>query len=266
MVAELDLVLLAGGRTDGEFAAEAGTRTKALARVGEENLLSRAVRAYEATGCLRSRVLVGPEELRHDPAARRCDALLLERGDALSNLCAALEWLEQSHGRAPDRVLVSATDLPFLAPSSILRLVDACPLEADLCLPVVERAAFESAFPGVKRAYVALRDGEWKVGGVVLIRASALLDARPHLERIFSARKNPIHLARLLGLRWVARLLTRRATVPELEREVGRLLGCRTAAVVTPDADLAFDIDHLGAYRGAQLWASREEGPLQRAA
>ncbi len=266
MGTELDLVLVAGGRIDGEFAEEAGTCIKALARVGEENLLARTMRAYEGTGCIRSRVLVGPEELRHDPTARQSDALLLERGNALSNLLAALEWLEQSRGRAPDRVLVSATDLPFLNPASVLRFIRSCPSDAELCLPVVEKTAFESAFPGVKRDYVTLRDGQWKVGGVVMVRAPALLAARPHLERIFAARKSPLALARLLGWRFVAKLLIRRATVPELERKVGALLGCRTAALVTPDADLAFDIDHLEAYRGAQEWTQSEGKLLQRAA
>lgn len=249
-----DLVLMAGGRIEGSFAEASGTELKALIRWDGSTFLERAVQAGRTSGCVRRLVVVGPQALRFQPGVEVADALIPEQGDPFSSLYAALEWLRERGSTPASHALVVATDLPFITGGSVRDFVEACPPDAELCLPVTDQRALEERFPGIPRAYVKLRDGAWKVGGAVRMRTEQILEMRPHLESLFASRKSPIALARILGPGFLLRLCLRRLTVDQLEKRMSEILGCRAAAVRNGPPELALDVDHLDAYRGALAW------------
>lgn len=249
-----DLVLLAGGRIDGDFAARWGTSVKALVPLDGRTLLDRTLDAYDDLHHLGRRVLIGPAELSAESAARRVDTVLSDRGSALENVVAALEWLQETPGAGPEWVVLSATDLPFLTCEAVDEFLCRCSDTIDFCVPIVERRPFEARFPGVGRDFTRLRDGAWKVGGMLLARAPVLLERQSRLERLFTRRQRPLDLARLLGLPTLLSVLTRRATVPQLERRLSQVLGCRTATAISRHPEIAFDVDHPESLRGAAEW------------
>lgn len=107
-----------------------------------------------------------------------------------------------------------------------------------------------------------MRDGAWKVGGLLLARSSVLWERRGELEPLFGGGHEPLHLARLLGLPTLLSVLVRRATVPQLERRISQVLGCRMVTVVSRHPEVAFDVDHPANLRHAAEWAQRAS--LQR--
>lgn len=141
-----DLVLLAGGRIEGEFAARWGTEIQALVPLDGRTLLDRTLDAYDELRNGGRRVLVGPADLATEAAVERVDAVIAERGSALDNVVAALERLRE--GTGSDWVLISATDLPLLTCEAVDEFLCRCPDTADFCLPIVERRAFGARFPG----------------------------------------------------------------------------------------------------------------------
>jgi len=248
----VDVILPAGGRITGEFAAEAGAEVKALIPLGGQTVLERMLATLGEAGCVERTVVIGPEEIAAHPAARAADTVLPEADSGPANLFRGLEWLHHSNGgRHAGRVLIAATDLPFLTPGGIAAFLDSCPPDADIVLPLVRRQAVEARFPGLGGEYVRLRDGEWTMGCAFLVNPAALVRSRPHVERVFEARKSQFAMARLLGPLFLARLLIRQLTVAHVEQRCMAILGCTGVGLRDCAPELSFDIDRVEEFRYA---------------
>lgn len=248
----LDAILPAGGLISGPFAREAGVTAKALIQLGRWTMLERTLATLKATERIGRTVVIGPEEVTSHAAALSADAALLAGTSGAANIFRGLEWLYAAHGRRyPDRVLIVATDLPFLTPDAVTGFLDLCPAGLDLCLPIFERGEFERRFPRVPAPYVRLRDGEWIIGCAVLVDPKALVRNRQTVERAFATRRDRLAMARTLGLPFVVQFLLRRLTVPRVEQHCLRVLGCTGRAIRGCAAELAFDIDYVENYRYA---------------
>ena len=105
-------------------------------------------------------------------------------------------------------LLVLSADIPWLRPEGLRAFLAHAP-EADLVYPIIPRAVAEAQFPGQRRTYA----------------------------------KNQLALARTVGPDILLKLLLRRASLPELEARVGRLLGARARAWISEDASLGADVD-----------------------
>lgn len=239
-----DAVLPTGGRIAGAFAQEAGVEIKALIALHGRTLLERTIDALRATGRIGRIVVIGPDELKNHAATRAADAVLPESESGPANIFRGLQWLrEKNDSQAAHRVLVVPTDLPFLTAAAITDFLDACPARAEVCLPIIRRAAFEVRFPGSGGPYVRLRDGEWTLGCVFLLNPLAMTRNRAHIERIFEARKSQLAMARLLGPLFIARFLCGRLEVAHIQQRCESVLGCTGHAASDCAPELAFDID-----------------------
>jgi len=247
----VDVILPAGGRLEGQFAAEGGTQIKALLSVGGRSVLERILDALLATGRIERTVVIGPDELAGHPAADGADVVLPETDSGPGNIFRGLEWLRQNaSGGIEKPVLIVATDLPFLRPKPLVKFIDACPPDADVCVPITTKDAFEARFPGgPSRRYTGLREGPVTVGCAFVVDPDALMRNRRHLERIFALRKSAFSVLAQLGVGFVARLLLGRLTVADIQRRAEEILQCRTTAVLDSPPELAFDIDRLDDYR-----------------
>jgi hypothetical protein len=77
------------------------------------------------------------------------------------------------------------------------------------------------------------------------------------IDAAYRARKNPLGLARLLGVGFLYKALRKKLTISELEKKMSELLHCRAGAVVMDDVTLTFDIDKKEDYDLAQKFLSR---------
>lgn len=251
----LDVILPAGGRISGEFAAETGVSAKALISIHGATVLERTLDAVRETGRVRRAVVIGPREVADHPSSRSADAMLPEGGNSgPANILRGIEWLREQ-GSSADRVLVVTTDLPFLTSDAIVAFVDSCPADADLCAPLVSKGEFEARFPGSANQYVALTDGDWTMGCGFLVNPEAMIANRHHLERAFAARKSQVGMARLLGLGFILRFLTHRLSVAHIEARCAGMLGCSAKGVAGSAPELAFDMDTTAEYRYAAQYA-----------
>src|SRR5690606_15700089 len=142
------------------------------------------------------------------------------------------------------RILVVTSDLPLLTRPAVEDFLSrAAEAGGDFHYPIVERAVYEAAFPGSRRTWVRLRDGTFTGGNLFLAEARVAAGALDLVERFYANRKNPLGLARLLGLGTIAAYLFGRLTVARLEARVSAMVGSRGRALVTPYAEIAFDVD-----------------------
>ena len=133
-------------------------------------------------------------------------------------------------------------------PKVVQRFVDACPSNRDFCVPLVSERDFAEAFPQAKATFVGLRDGVFTAGCLYNSNLKALKKAIHHIDALFMNRKSKVGMARVLGMRFVLLLLTKRLTIKDIEDKVMDLLGCTGAAVASSPPELAYDIDYLEDY------------------
>jgi CTP:molybdopterin cytidylyltransferase MocA len=234
-----DVVLPAGGRITGDFAQQAGTHIKALIVFDGETILRRTIRALRTSGSIARIAVIGPEEVLEEARACGADLTLAEGATGPDNIYRGLEGLTNP----TPQLLVVTGDMPFLTPEAVRDFLTLCPTEAEVCIPIVERGAFETLYPGLIRTDTPLRDGYIRLGGVFRLEVATLRRMRPHLEQLFAARKNNVQMARAIGVPFIARYLFRRLTVDQIVARASEILHCSGAAVRHVPPELAFDID-----------------------
>ena len=140
------------------------------------------------------------------------------------------------------RILLLTADLPWLNAQHISRFIEASP-DADIVYPIIPRAVTEAAFPKQKRTYARVQEGEFTGGNLFLLKPRAVASLLSLSDQIYAGRKNPLALARLVGLRTVLGIATGRARIATLEARASRLLGVEARAQISQDAALGADVD-----------------------
>jgi hypothetical protein len=230
----LDALVTAGGRLPRDAAARFGTDVKAMVRIGGRTVLDRIVGALRGVAAIRRIVVVGP-------AAARCglagiDEWIDERPTGEENLLAALD------ARVGERVVLTASDLPFVSSASYADLIERAG-DSDAGYPIFGRDEFLRAYPSGRASFARLADGDYTGGSAFVLNRTPVLKARRLLERSFGARKSLSSLAALLGPSLVVRFALGRARVQDVERRASSLLGARVVAIRGADPALAMDCD-----------------------
>ncbi|MGV3722331.1 MAG: NTP transferase domain-containing protein [Actinomycetota bacterium] len=254
MAFHTDVILMAGGRISGDYAAAAGATVKALVSVGGEPIVRRVARVLRETRGIGRVCVVGPDEVR-DAVAGLC-AWSPETGSALGNFKAGLEHLQPA---GDSRLLLCGTDVAALKAAALEDFIQRAPEAGDIWMPVVHRDPFEARFPDGRWVYVPLADGHFTAGSQFLVRPRAVLENLPLIESLFERRKSQVAMAGKLGLPFLFKLLTRRLRVHELEARASTLTGCRCRAVLDCHPELAFDIDNLAEWRYAESLFGKAE-------
>ena len=241
----MDCVIVAGGRLspqDPLYTYGPG-QPKALLEVGDRTMLESVVAALQESDRVEQIVVVG---LGADTRAFRFArpvSFCPDQGTIVANVAHGLRWLrdQRSEGEA---VLLSTGDIPLLTPQAVNTFVERCrPFDRLVYYSVVTRAVLERRFPNSQRTYVPLRDVEVSGGNLFVVQPRVLETNEQLWQNLAAARKYPWRLARQVGLWTLLRFGLRRITLAEAERRAGRLVGGRVCAVVSPDPEVAMDVD-----------------------
>lgn len=232
-----DAVVTAGGRLSKPDAERFGTDVKALVRVDGRTLLEVVVRALRCAGCVGRIIIVGPVSAK---TAADADTWIDEFPTGEQNLIAGLR------AAATERIVLSASDLPFVTTASYDRLVALTPDDVDVGYPIFTRSDFLKAYPGGRASFAALADGQWTGGSAFVVNRSPLLRHEQRIARGFAARKSLPALAALLGPALLAKYLFGRLRVTDVEQRASAVLGARVRALTSADPALAMDCDELG--------------------
>ncbi len=174
------------------------------------------------------------------------------------------------------RIVVATADLPWIDADAVQRFVReanavtaadrdgasadvGAPRErrrtpADVVYPIVPRRASEARFPEQARTWVRLHgaggtpddpDAAIDVtgGNLAFLRPAAVPGVVDLAAVAYRARKNPLSLARIVGLEALLRLAIGRLRLERLEDRIGRMVGAPVRALVTDDARLSADLD-----------------------
>ncbi|WP_324716322.1 NTP transferase domain-containing protein [Carboxydochorda subterranea] len=242
----LDAVVLAAAGNRGRLREVSEAPYEALIPIEGRPMVAYVVEALAQARRVSGIVVVGP-----DPVVEAARKALGEpvgtRLKAVAPGARLIDNLERGLAEATtEHVLVVTSDIPLVKAHMVDDFVRRCeqsPEMQDVWYSIVERRMGEHRYPGVKRTWVKLADGSFTGGNVFVVRRDIVELTRPILTRAIEARKSPLTLARLLGLRAVVRFMLGRLTVAEAERRVGRMLDIRGKAVATPYAEIGIDVD-----------------------
>lgn len=232
----VDAVVLGGG--DGAV-LDPAVRFKGLVNVSGRPLVEWVVDALLGAELVEGIAVVVPTAEGLGPWADKVDKLVVSDGSFMDNVLAGLESFKVDRP-----VLLVTGDLPLLQPRDVDEFVRASlATAADMTYPVIRKEDVLVQCPGAERTYVRLAVG-YVTGGNMAVLNPALVRRNKELgERLFAARKSPIAMARVLGLRFVVRLVGGRLTVPELEEKLGELIDGVGCAVFTKRAAIGMDVD-----------------------
>ncbi|HHT06808.1 MAG TPA: NTP transferase domain-containing protein [Hydrogenispora sp.] len=148
------------------------------------------------------------------------------------------------HTHTNDHVLVVASDIPFITKEAIRDFLDSCRRRpADVYYSFVPKAAVLKKYPSTKRTYVRLKEGVVTGGNILLIRPRLLLDLRDRIEQAISLRKHPLKLCRLLGFKFVVKLIAGQLGIGEIEARVGAIFNVNGAGIRSLYPEIGVDVD-----------------------
>ena len=244
-----DVILPSGGKLDDHFARVALTPYKALIKVQDYMVGFKVLEAVTDSARLGRIMLVAPREVQ-DAFGIRIPNKLNDTGDLTKNISMAIRELK-SAGDCTSRVAIITTDLPYLEGKNIQAFLDACPDEADICVPLISKEEYLDRFPSASGTFVKLRDGEWTLGCIYLMKPDVFLRILPEVERVVANRKKKMKMAGLLGFGFVWKVITKSITSSEVARKIETILGCRISLIKGGPAEFAFDIDDITDYEYA---------------
>jgi NDP-sugar pyrophosphorylase family protein len=166
-----------------------------------------------------------------------------DAGGILDNAEAGLKYA-LNHYPDLDLVLLCTSDIPTITGPIVDALAEECLLsDHDLYYTVVERSVMEKRFPGSRRSYVHLREGDFAGGDIIGVRPSLGIANRDLWNDLAAARKNVFKQARLVGLGIFLRLITRRLSLDDAERRIGQVLNVHGRVIPFPYAEVGMDVD-----------------------
>jgi len=231
----LDAVVTAGGRLSPDAAARFGSDIKALVRINSRPMIATVVDALRSTPGIGRIVVVGPSSARS--AAAGVDRWIDEFPTGEENLIAAVG------AATTDRIVMSASDLPFVTAASYTSLIRETGDDVDAGYPVFRRDEFLRTYPSGRKHFAKLADGEWTGASAFVLNRSPFVDDDRLIRRAFGARKSLFALASLLGPALLLKFLFKTLTIADVERRAGSLVKAKVRAVYGTDPALAMDCD-----------------------
>jgi CTP:molybdopterin cytidylyltransferase MocA len=252
----LDAVILAGGQTPPEMLqgldADVASPDRALVKLNGRPMLDYTLDAVRGCSAIARIAVVGtPAVLQYVEQSAPDLLRLADAGRMIGNAIAGMRLLSEQPN-ASKLALVTTSDIPLVTTATyeeFFRLYFASGLEAAYALTT--RAVTEQQFPGGKRTYAHLADGDYTAGNAIIIEGTKVEHLSDVFEHFYKARKNPLAMAKIFGLGFLWQAVTKRLSKAGAEAKLSELLECRAGAVLVQDASIAFDVDKIEDYRVA---------------
>ena len=240
----LDCVVSAGGvpqEGDPLFECTQG-KPKTLLDIAGKPMVQGVVDAL--TGALESERIIlvglGPQDGITSP---KLAAYIPDQGSLLRNAIAGVDRRLEINPVAQQGLMCRA-DIPLITPEIVDQFVGRCADPAfNIYYGVVARPLMESRFPGSRRSYVHLTDGDFAGADIFVIDPQVAYSNRQLWEDLIGGRKNALKQARRIGIVTLLKLLLRRLSLAEAEARVSKAMGLAGRAVPVTHAELGMDVD-----------------------
>lgn len=239
---KIDALVLAG-RREGEIDPLAGVENvphKALLVAGGKPLIRRVIEALIASGRIDRVTIAAPEDVRGAIGAALAGLDFAFRDTAGSPASTALSAMEAApEGRG---LLVTTCDHALLTPDMIRRFLDEAG-PGDAAAACVDRGTYETRFPGSKRTFIKLKDLQFSGANLFWFAGARAKGLAGFWRKVEANRKNPLAMARQIGVLTALAYATGSITRAGLEKTIRTRTGVGVRLVTLPNAEAAIDVD-----------------------
>lgn len=243
-------VITAGAPIQEPFASAAGTRFKALIKIGGTPLIERTISSLRDAGIERIAVVAG------DEVAAVCAPLVhhVIPASTKGNPGAINQWLALNAWEFEAPLLYATCDMPFIHADSVRWFLENVQPRA-VCMALTEVGDFRKRFPEAPPFGITLGGERVVNGGLFAIPACASHLVEALAIALFNARKSPLKMAKIAGWSILLRFVVRNLGIGDLEYRAQQLLGIPARAIRNAPPELAYDIDTLAEYEYARTHA-----------
>ena len=186
-------------------------------------------------------LVVGNKNALTPVIGNKVDKIIEQENDILDNLIKGL-----SHFNGEENIIVATCDIPLITPDSIRYFIDrASDLRADLCYPIIEKSLYISKYPDARRTYVILKDGEFTGGNLIIFNPYKIKAIENQIRFLINNRKNPLKMARALGMFITVQLLLRQLAIKKIETYAQKKFNIKGRAMIIPYPEVGSDIDRV---------------------
>lgn len=233
----MDVLILAGGRTEPELKESTGCEFRADLPFGDRTILQIVL---DATGYLGEPILVTahPREGTRD---------VQSGASFVESLSAGVHRIES------ENFLLVTADLPFITRAAIEDFLARADSSILINYPVITMQLCTEKYPELPRTAWKFREGEFTGGNIAVMNTAMMRNALPLIEQAYQNRKKVLKLGAQIGPSTVAllafsRLAPKLVSIHALEKKVGKFLGGEVRAVPTEYAEIGTDIDNAEQY------------------
>jgi CTP:molybdopterin cytidylyltransferase MocA len=261
-----DAVVLAGGSIpdrEADFRDAVGVPCKSLIPLSGRIMASYVAHALKGAQAVNRVAVVGAAALQGHPDLAGIDRVLPEAAGRSENLFLALDAFSDS-----DRIVMMTSDTPLVTPEMVDDILAHLPPEVDLGYVLVRKETVLAKFadrpappPDDKGrrmpnwVTVAVRDGSFTGTGCLIIKPEAARRCREFIKGVFDDREMG-HVVSVLkplfGMCFLIRIaLVMKCpcfawllSIADIENRLSKGLGIACRAYISPNAEMAFDVDH----------------------
>jgi GTP:adenosylcobinamide-phosphate guanylyltransferase len=233
---KVDVVVLAGG--EGAI-IDPTVSVKGLVPIAGKPMVEWVVDALRLSETVAEIAVVVPVDTDLGPWTAKVDYVVISQGKFIDNLLAGVDAIDSDR-----RVLIATGDVPALTADAVDDFVKrSIDRDAEVSYPLVRKADMVDQFPGSERTFVRIEGGPVTGGNMMLLTRDLVHRNRDIGQRLFETRKSPVRMARVIGVRFIVKLLVGRLNPVDVENKLGELLGGRCAAIYTEYASIGADVD-----------------------
>lgn len=141
-------------------------------------------------------------------------------------------------------LMAVSSDVPMINAEVIDAFIKNCEEEpADIYYTIIPKEVMEDSYPGSKRTYFRVHEGAFTGGNVHMIKKTTLVKNLGLAEQIFSMRKSPLNLIRLLGITFLIKFARGRLKIGSVEDKAGKAFSAKVRAVIMAHPELGVDVD-----------------------
>lgn len=237
-----DAIVLAGSLNTGPLAQCSDEKYEALIRIGDKPMIRYVVDALLASQLIDKVAISGPRELA-DFFPEECVVVVEPEGTVIGNALKALENVDTTRP-----VVISTCDIPLLTAEAVADFIKLCTGDAEFFYSIVSMDEASQKYPGVTRTSARIKEGTFTGGNLFILTQGLSPATTAKAQEFVNFRKSPLKLCRLLGFKFVFKLLIGWLTIPDLEVKVSEVLGLGVKAVTTLYPEIGIDVDKPGDY------------------
>lgn len=234
-------VVLAGGQKSGLQGVNVKKTCEAMIPIGKRFMIEYVIEALLNSSHIRDIVIAGPVSELERLFRGQTRITLVEGGSTpVQSFIKALESINDM----TKRVLIVTADVPLLTARSLDYFIEVCEeMEGDLFYPIVSREVNEKTYPGVKRTYVKLMEGQYTGGNIIYLNPKIVKSCVPVAEELVRLRKRPLALISYVGWGLLLRYTLGILSLNDAEKKASEILGIRGVGVFCPFPEIGIDVD-----------------------